>query len=61
MWVWVCVCTCAHVRAYDEVRSWRARMAMQIIFIFPSVGDGNLGKTLRKGMVKLTSCFEFYY
>lgn len=47
--------------ARAEVRSWRAMMATQIIFIFASVGDGDPGKIPSKGIVKLTSYFEFNY
>lgn len=42
-----------------EVRSRRAMMATQIIFIFASVGDGDPGNIPSKGIVKLTSYFEF--
>lgn len=53
--VHTCVCT------HAEVTPWRAMVAMQTSFIFAPVGDGNLGKALSKGMVKLTSHFEFNY
>lgn len=39
----------------------RATMALQIIFIFTSIGDEDLGKILSKGMVKLASYSELYY